>query len=220
MQKLVKICGIRTVDEARSAAEAGADMIGLVFVPASKRRVGADLAAACRAELGGSIGIAGVFQDQPLDEIRAVLAAAPLDLVQLHGGESPDYCAAVDAPVLKRLRPSDLARRSEFDACRILVDPGSGDGIGIDWRGLGPFREDIVAGGLDPENVAEVIKLVNPAGVDVSSGVERPGGGKDYDRMRRFVGAARSGWQTVSESEDASRLATAPGGAQAAQGAR
>jgi len=95
------------------------------------------LAGACHAELGGAIAIAGVLQDQPLDEIRAVLAAAPLDLVQLHGREDPDYCAAVEAPVLKRLRPADLARRPAFAGCRILVDPGSGDGVGIDWQGLG-----------------------------------------------------------------------------------
>jgi phosphoribosylanthranilate isomerase len=218
MQKLIKICGIRTIAEARLAAEAGADMIGLVFVQGSKRRVGADLAAACHAELGSAIAIAGVFQDQPLDEIRAVLAAAPLDLVQLHGGEDPDYCAAVEAPVLKRLRPADLARRPVFTGCRILVDPGSGDGVGIDWQALGPFPDEIVAGGLDPNNVADVIKLVKPAGVDVSSGVERLGGGKDPDRMLRFVRAARAGWRAVTEAEP--RSAATAMRAQAARDAR
>lgn len=209
MHGLIKICGIRTVGEAVFAAEAGADMIGLVFAPASRRRVGAELAAACRAELGGAVPIAGVFQDQTLEEVRAVLAAARLDLVQLHGGEDPDYCAAMDAPVLKRLRPADLARREAFKGCRILIDPGSGDGVAIDWRGLGPFRREFVAGGLNPDNVAEVIALVQPAGVDVSSGVEMAGGGKDPGRMIRFVGAARAAWKALTDVESSARAGLA-----------
>jgi phosphoribosylanthranilate isomerase len=199
---LVKICGIQTLDAAMSAQEYGADLIGFVFAE-SRRKISVTAA----AEIAGSIsriGKVGVFLNQPLTEIREIAERCRLDLIQLHGDESPEYCRQLNRPVIKAFRLDQNFSPSSFhsyDVPWILLDSfvpdqAGGTGVAFDWetgrKRLGRPRQKVfVAGGLTPENVAEAIRLLQPDGVDVSGGVES-GGIKDRRKIARFIAAARA----------------------------
>jgi phosphoribosylanthranilate isomerase len=207
---VVKICGIRDVAGMEAAAAAGADLIGFVFFPPSPRAVTPEAAAALAAT-GPGPGRVGLFVDPTDAELDAVLAAVPLDIVQLHGEETPARCAEVRArcgrPVMKAL---GIAARSDLDELeryapvvdRFLLDakapPGAplpgGNAAPFDWSvvaGAEIPRPWLLAGGLTPDNVAEAIRTAGAPGVDVSSGVERARGVKDPGRIAAFVRAAR-----------------------------
>jgi len=198
----VKICGITNLEDARAAADAGADMIGFVFAD-SPRRVTADAVRRITDILASGVTTVGVFMDQPCDEIRETIERAKLDRVQLHGQEAVQRYASLSWPVIKRVDvagaadSASLRRRTELcdwarRAQAFLLDPGAGSGRTFDWsiaRGSGlPI---IVSGGLTPENVGEAIRVARPYGVDVSSGVEIEPGRKDHDKLRAFVRAVR-----------------------------
>jgi phosphoribosylanthranilate isomerase len=190
----VKICGIRSVEDARVAATAGADAIGLVFYGPSPRHVGIGQAAAIAGSLPPYVMSVGLFVDAPAEEVRAVLAAVPLDLLQFHGGETPAFCAQFDKPFVQavRVRPGvDLLQSNDRTmqyrplARGLLVDafvPGvhGGTGQSFDWSLIpGSLRgEVILSGGLTPSNVRDAVRQVRPWAVDVSSGVERSTGQK------------------------------------------
>jgi len=199
---LVKICGIQTLDAAMSAQNHGADLIGFVFAK-SRRKITVTAA----AEIAGSIsriGKVGVFLNQPLTEILEIAERCRLDLIQLHGDESPEYCRQLNRPVIKAFRLDknfSPAAFHSYDVPWILLDsfvPGQAGGTGVtfDWEAgrkkLGrPKQKVFVAGGLTAENVAEAIRLIQPDGVDVSGGVEIEGS-KDLGEIGRFIAAARS----------------------------
>jgi len=202
----VKICGVRTPEEARSAAEAGADAVGLVFWPGSPRRVDAPTARAIAEALPPSVLRVGVFVDADREELARTAEDAGLDLLQLHGDEPPQAFAGLPRRAWKALRVGPDFAPSEADryagrAAGLLLDarvegtPG-GTGRAFDWslaRGVRdrcPFL--VLAGGLTPETVREAIHLVRPHGVDVSSGVESTPGRTDPGKVRAFVEAARS----------------------------
>ncbi|TCH97373.1 phosphoribosylanthranilate isomerase [Roseococcus sp. SYP-B2431] len=207
----VKICGISTPEALRVAAEAGADLVGFVFFPPSPRALTPAQAGALSASCEGGPGRVGLFVD-PRDElIEAVLATTPLDIVQLHGGETPARVAEIRAtfgrPVMKALgiaAEADLAQIDAFAqvADRLLLDakpppeatrPG-GNAEAFEWR-LARLRKIpvpwLLAGGLTPANVAEAIAVGGAPGVDVSSGVERARGVKDEGLIRDFIRAVR-----------------------------
>ena len=212
----VKICGIRDLEAARAAAEAGADFIGLVFVPERHRRLEPEAAGAIVAELKDSSATApsvvGLFADQPLEEVNRTIEACGLDLAQLCGTESLDYCQQIHAPVIKVLHIPDssssqaqtgeLAERikSHRDAGnlvpldRLVEGLQGGTGEGFDWSIAAQLSRRgntfLLAGGLSPENVAQAVATVRPWGVDVSSGVET-GGVKDHQKIRAFIRNAR-----------------------------
>ena len=212
----IKVCGLTTLEDARRAAEAGADFLGFVFYPRSPRFVRpervAAITAALRAEFGADAPrFVGVFVDAPAEEVRAVLDAAGLDLAQLHGREPPALVEALHPRAFKALRPrspeeaeamAEVYRAALPDAAtlpQLLVDayhpirPG-GTGLRADWgiaRELARRFRLLLAGGLTPENVGEAIVQVRPWGVDVSSGVERSKGLKDPAKLRAFVEAVR-----------------------------
>jgi phosphoribosylanthranilate isomerase len=204
----VKICGINAADAMQAAAESGADLVGFVFFPPSPRAVTpAEAAALARP---GPLKV-GLFVDPSDTQLAEVLAALPLDLIQLHGEETPARCAAVKArfglPVMKALgiaAAGDLAALAEYAPVvdRFLLDakapPGAplpgGNAAPFDWSVLGGAavpRPWLLAGGLTQDNVAEAIRIAGAPGVDVSSGVERARGIKDAALIRRFVAAAR-----------------------------
>lgn len=192
---LVKICGIRDVEEALAAAEAGAWAVGEVFAPSS-RQIKPDIAAAINHQLGGRIMKVGVFADQPIDYVREVARVCQLDLIQLHGSEEPDYVKAVGLPVIKSFRVGngfELPSRGRWPVFAFLFDtyhPEKMGGCGqtFDWGLVEGFEgRFILAGGLNPDNVADAVSRLHPFAVDVSSGVERSGGGKDKDRIMEFV---------------------------------
>ena len=208
----VKICGITRPDDGRHAARAGADAIGLVFYPPSPRYVSPRRAADIVAALPPFVTTVGLFVDAPPEQIAALLEQVPLDMLQFHGDESPEYCAAFQRPWIKALRMRDgVDPQAEADrygaagARGLLVDsyvPGVPGGTGerFDWDRLpaDPSLPLVLAGGLDPATVAEAVRRVRPWAVDVSGGVEvigvdgrRQGGIKDPGAVSAFIRAAR-----------------------------
>ncbi|MGK7866998.1 phosphoribosylanthranilate isomerase [Falsiroseomonas sp. E2-1-a20] len=212
---LVKICGISDAAGLRAAAEAGADMVGLVFFPPSPRAVtpaqaGAVSATVPAAGLGGPRRV-GLFVDASDELIAAVLAAVPLDVLQLHGEETPERCAEVrqkfGRPVMKALGIASAADFAAVDRYAPVVDhflldakapPGAplpgGNAAPFDWTltaGRAIPRPWLLAGGLTPGNVAQAIAASGAPGVDVSSGVEVSRGVKDASRIAAFVAAAK-----------------------------
>ncbi len=206
---LVKICGMRTLEDARFATSEGADALGFVFWHMSPRKVDAEQAAAIAAELPASVLKVGVFVDAPRDAIERVADRVGLDVLQLHGEEPPEALAGLSRPALKALRvgprfTGDEALRYADTAAGIVVDtrlPGEtqmpgGTGVSFDWSlvadlaGRVPFL--MLAGGLSPHNVASAVRQVRPHAVDVSSGVERMPGRKDPAQVKAFIEAARA----------------------------
>ncbi|QIK39045.1 phosphoribosylanthranilate isomerase [Caldichromatium japonicum] len=201
----VKICGITRSEDLEAAVAVGADAVGFVFYPPSPRAVGIEQAAALCQALKPFVSAVGLFVDARPEEIEAVLAQVPLDLLQFHGDEPPELCRRFGRRWIKaiRMRP-DIDLEAEYarfvGTAGLLLDaydpnrPG-GTGQRFDW-GLIPPRlasKIILAGGLDARNVAEAIAQVRPYGVDVSGGVERAKGIKDPERMASFMRAVRDG---------------------------
>jgi len=204
MTLFVKICGITRVEDALCAAHCGADAIGLNFYPGSARCVARNAAAdICRA-LPPHVLKAGLFVNAPREEIVRCEQELQLDLIQLHGDESADECAAWGVKALRAVRLRSEADLAQLDALRglrmIVCDaavPGAYGGTGqrADWalaraavqRG---FRV-LLAGGLTPATVADAVRAVQPFGVDVAGGVETAPGIKDAAKLSAFVRAAR-----------------------------
>lgn len=197
----VKICGITSVEDALVAVEAGADAIGLIFWPRSRRSVDVTRAQAITRVLPPLVSTVGVFVDETPDHVRAVADAVGLSGVQLHGDEQVREWAHFPRPVLKAL-PVEQYDDSPWKTARagILVDahdPVSIGGTGrtVDWdraRVIAATRPLVLAGGLSPDNVADAVAHVRPWGVDVASGVERSPGVKDAERVRAFIVAVRA----------------------------
>ena len=207
----VKICGLRTVADVQAVVAAGANYIGLNFFPPSPRYL--TLAQALPLTLAAPPGLAKVALTVDADNaaLDAIVAALPLDMLQLHGAESPDRVAEVRAryglPVMKVVGVADdddLAALFDYStiADQLMIDakppkgaplPG-GNGVPFDWRliaGRRWLRPWMLAGGLTPDNVAEAIRLTGAQQVDVSSGVESAPGVKDNARIAAFVAATR-----------------------------
>lgn len=212
----VKICGLREVDDALVAARAGADFLGIVFEPSSRRHLDMEearhLVQSFRAEWNGKEPRwVGVFANQPLEEVNHLLSYCDLDLAQLSGRESLEYCGKLvrpalkvfhvrnDAPtqeVLKGIRRSLTIYQKRGHMCMLdTFKEGilGGTGQVFDWkvaRELAREHSFLLAGGLSPENVAEAIRQVRPWGVDVSSGVETDGQ-KDAAKIAQFIAQVR-----------------------------
>jgi len=193
----IKICGICDLEAAKSAVDAGADLIGFHFCD-SDRRVSPEEAKAIVDELFVRPKIVGVFIDESPEEVRRIAEYVDLDLVQLHGSEQPGFDAA--RPVMKVLKVTEAGIPSATDwPDPIMLDSWSADqrgGTGRTWdwdlaRALIGEREVFIAGGLQPGNVGKVVSELKPYGVDVSSGVEARVRVKDPDKMRAFVHAVR-----------------------------
>ena len=210
MASRVKICGLSDAASVLAAAEAGARYIGFVFFAKSPRNV--SVAQARELALAAPMGVAKValVVDATDAELDAICAEVPLDMLQLHGHESPARVAQIRAryglPVMKALgvaRAEDLAQIAAYEAVadQILLDakapegaalPG-GNGLAFDWRLVAGYtfqKPWMLAGGLTPENVAEAIRLTGARQVDVSSGVEARAGVKDLARIKAFLAAA------------------------------
>ncbi len=201
----VKICGISTVDAALAAAEAGADAIGLVFAP-SRRQVTIARAREIVETLPPFVSSVGVFVDEERARVEEIVAACGLDVVQLHGNESPEFCAGMRVPVIKAIRVADASSLSGIGAYQVsamLLDaavPGvaGGSGQSFDWdlaAAVPRAVRIILSGGLTAENVVDALRRVQPFGVDVSSGVET-GEHKDPEKIRAFIGRVRD-WDGV-----------------------
>ena len=208
----VKICGLATVDDVRACADAGANYMGLVFFEKSPRNI--TIPAARDLALAAPLGLAKVaLVVNPSDaELDAITGTVPLDMLQLHGRETPERVAEVKAryglPVMKAVGIADgddLPKLESYFgvADQILVDakppkggelPG-GNGLSFDWRLIAGRRWPcpwMLAGGLTAENVAEAVKMTGAKQVDVSSGVEDAPGLKNAELIQKFVQSSRS----------------------------
>jgi len=203
MTTAVKICGITRAADALAAARAGAHAIGLVFYAPSPRYVTPAAAAEIIRELHPFVTPVGLFVDAPAGEVQRTLSEAPVQLIQFHGSEPPDFCRQFALPYIKtvRMKPGvDLLQyaRDYHDAKALLLDTYveglvGGSGAAFDWslipRGL-PLPV-ILSGGLTPENVTDAVRGVRPSAVDVSSGVESAKGVKDAERIAAFIKGVR-----------------------------
>lgn len=208
----VKICGLKTLPEARAAIAAGADFLGFNFYPKSVRYIGREACAEITSVLKREhpeIKLVGVFVNSPVDEIRHILETCSLDLAQLHGDETSEILKALDGKGFKAFRgvPKHINGFAREQAPALLIDAAvrgvyGGTGLTADWSGAAELAKRyplFLAGGLTPENVAEAVRRVRPWGVDVASGVEFPPhldgkaspGVKDAGRMKAFVQAAK-----------------------------
>jgi phosphoribosylanthranilate isomerase len=200
----VKICGITTAGDAAVAAAAGADAIGLVLYPASKRFVRLPEALTWMRDCPPNLARVALLVNAPLEAAEAVLGTHEIDAVQLHGDETPAYCARLSKlgkPVIKALRVRDravLAQVGDHPSAGVLLDAYTpeaygGTGRTFDWRWLAELRLPfILSGGLTPDNVHTAVRTGRPFAVDVSSGVESSPGRKDPALVARFVARAKS----------------------------
>ena len=199
----IKICGIREPDHAQVAADAGADAIGFVFYGESPRHVSAVRAARIARDLPPYVVAVGLFVNSTADEIRAILAEAPLDLLQFQGDEPPEFCGSFGKPYVRAVRMEkgvDLIeyRRRFSGAKALLLDahvPGlrGGTGQAFDWKSIPKEHPAplILSGGLTAKNVGRAIREVRPWAVDVSSGVEASRGVKDPEKIVEFIRSVR-----------------------------
>ncbi|MBS1223035.1 MAG: Phosphoribosylanthranilate isomerase [Proteobacteria bacterium] len=195
----VKICGITRPGDGVTAAELGADAIGLVFYPPSPRFVDVETARRIVAALPPFVATVGLFVNAEPAAVRAVLAEVSLALLQFHGDEEPDDCAGFGLPYIKAVPMGagagvwDYEQRFATAAGLLLDSHGGGErggsGQGFDWTRIPVERHKplVLAGGLHPGNVAAAIRQVQPYAVDVSSGVETAKGIKDAELMRAFL---------------------------------
>lgn len=199
----VKICGITNVDDALHACACGADALGLVFYAGSPRCVTPEAARAIVAALPPFVTSVGLFVNEAPARVRQVAEVCGLDVIQLHGDETPEQCDFAPRRTIKALRVQDaasLAGHEQFRTAALLLDafvPGTygGTGESFNWQlaaEVARQRPVILAGGLAPENVAEAVRCVRPYAVDVSSGVESAPGHKDPAKVAAFIRNAKS----------------------------
>ena len=199
----IKICGLTRLEDAQAAAELGADAVGLVFYAKSKRCVDAAQAAEIVATLPPGVAKVALFVNETADSIHRILAAVPIDIVQFHGDEAPEFCHQFGKPYWKAVRvrsAQDIAEAAGCyaDAAALLLDAHiegqyGGTGQVFDWRLLPATMPLpwILSGGLNPGNVAAAVRQTGAAWVDVSSGVEQAPGIKSRDLMADFIRQAR-----------------------------
>jgi phosphoribosylanthranilate isomerase len=209
----VKICGMTSEEDALLAVAMGADAVGFVFAP-SKRQIAASLARDIAKRLPPEILTVGVFRDESPQRVVEIVHTAGLRAAQLHGHETPDQTRWVRERVpvvIQGFSAGDpaLDRADEYGADAILVDseiPGSGQVF--DWslaEGAPLGRRVILAGGLNPDNVADAIERVRPWGVDVATGVEIEPGRKDARKVRAFIATARAAQPAGYEGDEDDR---------------
>lgn len=200
----MKICGIRSVEEALFCADAGADAVGFVFYKGSSRYLDPSIAAQIIRKLPPFLLRVGVFVNEEKENVLRIARECSLDVLQFHGEESPGFCEEF-LPyyrVIKAFRIKDEAEIGRLQLYRVdayLLDAYKegvygGTGLTFDWEIAKKAKEHgliILSGGLCPENVAEAVRCVHPYGVDASSGVEE-GGRKDARKIKDFVRAAKS----------------------------
>lgn len=201
----IKICGITRPADALTAANLGADAIGLVFVPASARHVSLAQAREIIGALPPLVSVVGLFMDAHRAVVAEALVELPLGWLQFHGSETADWCESFGRPYIKAVPMGAGARLQDYErvypcAAALLADSHGGARIGgtgerFDWSRIPGDGERsrplVLAGGLDPDNVSDAVRRVRPWAVDVSSGVERARGIKDAHRVAAFIAAVR-----------------------------
>lgn len=205
----IKICGVTRAQDAQASAACGADAIGLVFYPRSSRAVTVDRAADIVAAVPPFVSVVALFVDEPIASIERILSNLPIDVIQFHGEESPEFCQQFGRPWIKALRVKpdlDVGEQCQrFSKARaVLLDSWQagvvgGTGKTFDWRLAQKSLPlpIVLAGGLNDNNVGDGMRALRPAAVDVSGGVESAPGLKDVDRIKQFIAAVRAADQQM-----------------------
>ncbi len=196
----IKLCGLSRTQDIEAANKLKPDYIGFVFAAKSKRRVSPLKATELKSRLDPEIKAVGVFLDDDLDAVAAMMNLGIVDLVQLHGSEDEEYIKKLrtitDKPVIKAFiinSAEDVKCAEASTADYILLDGGKGEGKAFDWSLLKNIRRPyFLAGGLNPGNAADAVRTLAPFSVDVSTGIETDGK-KDEEKMTAFVNAVREG---------------------------
>lgn len=203
-QVKVKVCGMTSLKDALVAVEGGADAVGFIFYKKSPRSVTMKTVREIVLELPPFVDTVGVFVDETAEQINKIADYCNLDIIQLHGDESPTFCKKIRRKVIKAFRIKDMQsvkKISNFQVSGFLLDTFSeklhgGTGKVFDWNLALPakkFGPVIMAGGLTPNNVQQAVRQIRPYGVDVCSGVESEPGIKDHKKVRAFLNNAKAG---------------------------
>ncbi len=208
----IKVCGVIEPDDAAAAVDAGADLIGLNFVPSSPRCLDLDTAEAIAERIGNAAERVAVFQNASWDEIERVTRRIDLERIQFHGDETEEEIELVDYPAIKAVRGADREAADTYPGALLLLDhPTKGGGQGQAWNWseaselIAEGVDIILAGGLNPDNVADALAELGdllPWGVDVATGVEGEGYRKDPQRLQAFVEAVRRAERAERGEED------------------
>ena len=194
----IKLCGLKRECDIEAVNKLNPDFIGFVFAEKSKRYVDPEGAARLKAKLNKGIKAVGVFVNESPETVADLLNKGTIDIAQLHGSEDEEYISRLrsltDKPLIKAIKvqsKADIEAADESSADYVLLDSGAGTGMTFNWQLIkGIKRPYFLAGGLNPENVAEAVKTLNPFAVDVSSGIETDGL-KDEAKMADFVSIVR-----------------------------
>ncbi|MBE5857246.1 MAG: phosphoribosylanthranilate isomerase [Lachnospiraceae bacterium] len=194
----IKLCGLKRECDIEAVNKLNPDFIGFVFAEKSKRYVNPEGAARLKAKLNKGIKAVGVFVNESPEAVAELLNKGTIDMAQLHGSEDEKYIlrlrSLTDKPLIKAIKvqsKADIEAADESSADYVLLDSGAGTGMTFNWQLIkGIKRPYFLAGGLNPENVAEAVKTLNPYAVDVSSGIETDGL-KDEAKMADFVSTVR-----------------------------
>lgn len=194
----IKLCGLKRECDIEAVNKLNPDFIGFVFAQKSKRYVDPEGAAKLKAKLNKGIKAVGVFVNESPEAVAELLNKGTIDMAQLHGSEDEEYISRLrsltDKPLIKAIKvqsKADIDAADESSADYVLLDSGAGTGMTFNWQLIkGIKRPYFLAGGLNPENVAEAVKALNPYAVDVSSGIETDGL-KDEAKMADFVSIVR-----------------------------
>ncbi|MCP4049357.1 MAG: phosphoribosylanthranilate isomerase [bacterium] len=202
----IKICGITNIEDAQNAISLGVNAIGFIFVKDSPRYITPETAEEISMNLPPFIQSVGVFLDQSIEEINAITTQCRLDIIQLHGSESPGFCLKMPRKVIKAIKVSDIEdiigiAKYQGIVSAILLDTkvmhrDGGTGKTFDW-GLALKAKDfdipiILAGGINITNLQKALTLVNPYAIDISTGVENSPGKKDYNKMEEVLHIAKN----------------------------
>ncbi len=191
---IIKFCGMKTISDIEAANALHPDYIGFVLTKGFKRTITADTAKELKNALAADIKAVGVFVDEDIETVAAFVNNGTIDIAQLHGKEDEEYISRLrsltDAEIIKAFRiktEEDVRYAVASSADHILLDAGTGEGRTFEWELIKDLKRPyILAGGLNPDNIAHAVEMLHPYGIDVSSGIETDGH-KDLNKMKNFL---------------------------------